>query len=221
MKWIYHIKQKMQVAFLLGIILLVVYANNVMESRNVNELGGSFSSVYEDRLLVESYIYNLSDHLYQKKIMLDQCDQVSHAKAALTIHIDQHNAEIRALIQNYETTQLTEKEALVFNELKQNINQLAVMERDYIRLPGEEQAVELSQLNQQFFSVAKNLNLLSVIQIEEAKRLNDHSKQIIAGFTMLTQFEMVMLITIGLIILALILSSTQITPKRVVDSSLN
>ncbi len=62
MKWIYHIKQKMQVAFLLGIIIFVVFGNHVMESRNVTELSGSFSSVYEDRLLVESYIYNLTSH---------------------------------------------------------------------------------------------------------------------------------------------------------------
>lgn len=221
MKWIYHIKQKMQVAFLLGIILIVVYANNVMENRNVTELGGSFSSVYEDRLLVESYIYNLSDHLYQKKIMLDHCDLVNNPSTDLRINIDQHNSEIRTLIHHFETTKLTKKESLVFDELKINIDKMVVMERDYIRLPEHERTEKLSQLNQQFFIAAKNLSLLSAIQIEEAKRLNDDSKRIIAGFTMLTQFEMAMLITIGLIILALILSSTHINPRQVVDSRLN
>lgn len=206
---------------MLGIILIVVYANNVMENRNVTELGGSFSSVYEDRLLVESYIYNLSDHLYQKKIMLDHCGLVNNSSLDLKINIDLHNSEIRTLIHNFETTRLTEKESLVFDEFKINIDRMAAIERDYIRLPEHDKAEKLSELNQQFFIAAKNLNLLSAIQIEEAKRLNDDSKRIIAGFTMLTQFEMAMLITIGLIILALILSSTPINPKQVVDPRLN
>jgi hypothetical protein len=60
-----------------------------------------------------------------------------------------------------------------------------------------------------------------MIQIEEAKRLNDDSKRIIAGFTLLTNFEMVMLIITGLIIQVLILSSSQIAPKQVVDARLN
>jgi Four helix bundle sensory module for signal transduction len=211
----------MQVAFLLSIILFVVFANNVMESRNVTELGGSFSSVYEDRLLVESYIYNLSDHLYQKKIMLDHCDLVSNATTNLKVNIDQHNSEIQTLIHNYEITRLTENESRVFDEFKINLDRMASMERDYIRLPEQDKAEKRLQLNQQFFVVAKNLNLLSAIQIEEAKRLNDDSKRIIAGFTMLTQFEMAILIGIGLIILALILSSSQINPRQVVDSRLN
>lgn len=65
-------------------------------------------------------------------------------------------------------TRLSEKESLVFNELKVNIDQMAAMERDYIRLPEHEKAEKLLQLNQQFFIAAKNLSLLSAIQIEEA-----------------------------------------------------
>lgn len=216
MNWIYNIRQKMQVAFLLGIIVMMVYANSVMENRNVNELGGSFSSVYEDRLLVESYIYKLSEHLYQKKIMMDQCRTVKDA--GLKTKIDQHNTEIRSLIHHYENTLLTDTESRVFGELKNNIGQMADMERDFIQ---DGSAASLTQLDQQFLSAASNLSQLSLIQIEEAKKLNEGSKKIIAGFTMLTQFEMVMLIVIGLIIQVLILSSSPIVPKQVVDARLN
>jgi hypothetical protein len=208
----------MQVALLLGIILAVVYANNVMESRNVTELGGSFSSVFEDRLLVESYIYKLSDHLYQKKIMLDHCG-ISQ-EADLRTKIDLHNTEIRTLIHNYENTRLTRIESRVFGELKSNIGKMADMERDYMK-NGNEGSASLTQLDQQFLGAATNLSQLSMIQIEEAKKLNDDSKRIIAGFTMLTQFEMVMLIAIALIIQVLILSSSQIAPKQAVDARLN
>lgn len=218
MKWLYHIRQKMQVAFLLGIILFVVYTNNVMENRNVTELGGSFSSVYEDRLLVESYIYKLSEHLYQKKIMLDQCGVTQQDD--LKIKMDLHNTEISALIHDYENTRLTETESRVFDELKSNIGNMADLEHDFIK-EGNTTSASLTKLDQQFLRAANSLSQLSLIQIEEAKKLNDDSKKIIAGFTLLTHFEMVMLIIIGLIIQVLILSSSQITPKQVVDARLN
>jgi len=218
MKWIQHIRQKMQVAFLLGIIVMMVYANSVMENRNVSELGGSFSSVYEDRLLVESYIYKLSEHLYQKKIMLDHCATTYDAE--LKSKIDLHNNEIRSLIHHYENTFLTETESRVFGELKNNISQMADMERDFIE-DGNAASASLTQLDLQFLSAASSLSQLSLIQIEEAKKLNDDSKKIVAGFTVLTQFEMVMLIVIGLIIQVLILSSAPIITRHVVDASLN
>jgi len=218
MKWIRHIRQKMQVAFLLGIIVMVVYANSVMENRNVSELGGSFSSVYEDRLLVESYIYKLSEHLYQKKIMLDHCATAYDAE--LKSKIDLHNTEIRSLIHHYENTLLTETESRVFGELKNNISQMADLELDFIE-DGNAASASLTQLDLQFLSAANSLGQLSLIQIEEAKKLNDDSKKIIAGFSMLTQFEMVMLIVIGLIIQVLILSSAPIISRHVVDARLN
>jgi hypothetical protein len=66
MKWIYRIQQKLPIAFLLAIILAGVFIKNMVERNSVSDLGDSFASVYEDRLLVESYIYQLSDRLYKK-----------------------------------------------------------------------------------------------------------------------------------------------------------
>lgn len=220
MKWIYRIRQKMQVALLLGIIVLVVCANNVMESKNVTELGGSFSSVYEDRLLVESYIYKLSEHLYliPEKIMLDHCRTTNEAD--LRVKIDLHNTEIRNLIHHYENTKLTEKESRVFGELKRNIGWMAALENDYMD-EGIDRAGNQARLGEQFLIAASSLGDLSLIQIKEAKNLNDDSKKIIADFTMLTRFELAMLIAIGLIIQALILSSTPILPEKMASSNLN
>lgn len=75
--------------------------------------------------------------------MLDHCDLVNNPSTDLKINIDQHNSEIQTLIHNSEMTRLSEKESLVFNELKVNIDQMAAMERDYIRLPEHEKAEKL------------------------------------------------------------------------------
>lgn len=67
--------------------------------------------------------------------MLDHCDLVSSPTSNLRKIIDQHNSGIQTLIHNYEITRLTEKESIVFDEVKININRMAALERDYLRLP--------------------------------------------------------------------------------------
>src|SRR5688572_32281804 len=109
MKWAFTIRQKVKAAFILGLVFLLVFAKNWYDERKVAELGNSFASVYEDRLVVEGYIYQLSDHLYQKKIMLDNCSNQENL-TNLRAKFGEHNAAIHGLIQNYEKTRLTETE---------------------------------------------------------------------------------------------------------------
>jgi hypothetical protein len=73
MKWAFTIRQKAKAALILGVVFMLILTKNWLDERNVAKLGISFASVYEDRLVVESYIYQLSDRLYQKKSLLDNC----------------------------------------------------------------------------------------------------------------------------------------------------
>ncbi|MCP6134250.1 MCP four helix bundle domain-containing protein, partial [Klebsiella pneumoniae] len=82
--------------------------------------GKSFNAFYEDRLLAESYIYKLSDHLYQKKIMLDNCSSQEN-KANLFGKIKEHNAAIGLIIQDYEKTKLTPAETSGFLSFKHHL----------------------------------------------------------------------------------------------------
>lgn len=217
MKWIYRIQQKTQVAFLLAIILVGILVKNLMERNNVSELGDSFSSVYEDRLLVESYIYQLSDHLYQKKLIFDNC-KVDGSTIAYRSQIEKHNEDISKLIKEYEKTKFTEKESTFFQSFKNSIRKITFLETQYMMSASERGNPELDE---QFKMAATDLQSLSTIQIAEGKLLNDQSKKIVAGSTILTQFELGMIIVIGLIIQALILASQSLTPKVTQNHNLN
>jgi hypothetical protein len=217
MKWIYRIQQKAQVAFLLAIVLMGILVKNVMERNNVSELGDSFSSVYEDRLLVESYIYQLSNHLYQKKLIFDNCEVNGNA-IAYRNEIEKHNTDISNLIHEYEKTKFTEKETAFFQSFKHSIRKITFLETQYlISTSGKNN----SELDDQFKMAASDLQHLSNIQIAEGKILSDQSKKIVAGSTILTQFELGMIIIIGLIIQALIFASQSLTPKVTQNHNLN
>ncbi len=218
MKWLYTIQQKAQVAFLLAIILLGVFMKNVIDRNNVSELGDSFSSVYEDRLLVESYIYKLSDHLYQKQLLIDQCSGLGDINQ-MRAQIAKHNVAISGLIREYEKTKLTNQESIFFNAFKKNINEMISLENQFLKSQNTMSTVPF--LDHQFTTATSNLNQLSSIQIAEGKTMTDHSKKIVAGSSILTQFELAMIIVIGLIIQALIFASNSLTPAQLQKHQLN
>jgi hypothetical protein len=217
MKWIYRIQQKAQVAFLLAIILMGILVKNVMERNNVSDLGDSFSSVYEDRLLVESYIYELSDHLHQKKLIFDNCEVNGNALTYRN-QIERHNNDIAILIQEYEKTKFTEEESMFFQSFKNSIRKITFLETQYLTFASGKNN---SKLDDQFKIASSDLQHLSNIQIAEGKLLSDQSKKIVAGTTILTQFELGMIVIIGLIIQALIFASQSLTPKVIQNHNLN
>ncbi|MGC1244116.1 MAG: MCP four helix bundle domain-containing protein [Chryseosolibacter sp.] len=216
MQWAHRIRRKISAALLLAAIFVLIFVRNMVENQYVHELGASFSSVYEDRLVVESYIYGLSDHLFRKKIMIDTCRSQQDAMTIRSM-IDGHNHAIRNIIVEYEKTKLTDAEGAAFLEFKKNMEGMKEVERTvflaFQRGQGVSQAKD--QIDRYFNDASKNLKDLSAIQISEGKILNEHSKKIIAGSSLLTQFEMGILIAIGLMIMVLVFESTSVFTRGV------
>lgn len=217
MKWTYIIKQKITVAVLLTVVLGSVLLKNIIDSRNVSQLADSFSSVYEDRLVVEGYIYQLSDHLYQKKLIIDNC--MRSGDVDIQNKIAQHHQAIILLIAEYERTKLTDTESVFFAEFKNNITALQTLEETY--LSNVIPANIPQALNEKFTGAAANLHQLSLIQLNEGKALRENSMRIAAGSSMLTHIELVIIIGIAAIIQMLIFASDSLRSKFFQRSELN
>jgi len=207
MKWAYSIRRKISAALLLTAIFILLFVKNLVDSNNVAQLGNSFSSVYEDRLVVESYIYRMSEHLFRKKFMLDTCSSAASA-ARIQPAVDAYNSRIAALIGEYEKTKLTEAEATYFNDFKENVARLKVHEASYFQHAEEGDVDIRSMINSEFNRAATNLDRLSSIQLAEGKILNERSKKIVAGSSILTRLEIGILIAIALMVLVLVFEST-------------
>jgi hypothetical protein len=224
MKWTFSVGQKMKAAFVMTVAVVLIFAKSVADENNVSELGSSFTSVYTDRLLVESYIYKFSDHLYQKKILLDDCNAQGHA-ARFKDKIAAHNAAILEVISAYEKTKLTEAERVYFNDFKNRMQAIMKLEREYWNPAGQTDALawetRRSEIDSRVDLALNDLNQLSGIQISEGKSMHEHSQKIVAGSVMLTQFELVLLICLGLVILALLFATRPPVPRFPQQSSLN
>lgn len=218
MKWTYSIQNKTKIIFWSTLILILVFAKNWIDNNNVTTLDHSFSSVYDDRLVAESYIFLLSDHLYQKKITVSSC--ASNVTPLTKKLIDYHNTAIQTLIKDYETTQLTKTESFYLQQLKQNLTAIEVLESDVISQPADTENSS-GDLQNRYETAMLDLNQLSKIQLAEGKILKEQSKQIAAGSTLLTQFELTIIVAIALFIQVLVFSTKGSVPIAYQKYNLN
>jgi len=206
MKWAFSIRRKISAALLLTAIFVLLFVKSMMDNRTVNELADSFSSVYEDRLVVEGYIYRMSDHLFRKKIMVDTA---AHAEAVLP-EIERYNRAILDIIEDYEKTKLTRAEDVFFENYKANVGDLMQQEKAYLLAlrEGSDWAGLKASIDAGFRAATMNLDSLSRIQLSEGRLLKDNSQKIVAGSSILAHFEVGILIAIGLMVLVLVFEST-------------
>lgn len=221
MKWAYSIEQKMKAAMTLTVIFVFLFIKNVSDKRHFNELGDSFSAVYEDRLLAESYIYEMSNHLSRKKLLVDDCNTKDELDQ-IRDKIKAHNIAIESLIGSYQKTRLTPTEEVLFKDFKKKIADGLALEQKHLHQSGLTLAENSRQiLDEAFYSVLNTLNHLSNIQITEGAKLNKTSQKIVLGSASDTHFELTLLIVLGTIILTLIFTSSSTMPKTPQNPSLN
>ena len=220
MKWAHSIRRKISAALLLAAIFILLFVKNLVDSNNVTQLGNSFSSVYEDRLVVESYIYRMSEHLFRKKFMLDTCSSAASA-ARIRPVVENYQERIAQLIADYEKTKLTDSESAYFRMFKDNIANLKSHEDAFFASRDYDNDSVSAMINTEFNEASTNLDQLSAIQLSEGKILNERSQKIVAGSSILTQFEIGILIAIGLMVLVLVFESTTRFFPRNQKQSLN
>lgn len=221
MKWAYSIEQKMKAAMALTVIFVFLFIKNVSDKRHFNELGDSFSAVYEDRLLAESYIYEMSNHLSRKKLLIDDCNTKEELNQVKD-KIKAHNNAVQVLIGSYEKTKLTPTEEVLFKDFKKKVADGLALEKKHIHQSEFNNAEGAKQiLDEAFYGVLNTLNHLSNIQISEGEKLNKTSQKIVLGSASDTHFELTLLIVLGTIILTLIFTSSSTMPKTPQNPSLN
>lgn len=202
MKWIYSFRHKITAALLLTTVLCLVLWNNWQTRSDMQQLGTYFSEIYEDRLLVESYIYELSENLHEEQELIEKA---SVAKSPVHYAQRQQQLELErsALLVQYEQTHLTTAEARLFGEFKALLTHRASISR----LMSKNAPLDLKAFKEDQLSAFALLHALSKIQVQEGTRLKTASGKILLGNAAAAEFEVALLILIALVINALLLAS--------------
>jgi hypothetical protein len=185
-----------KIAVALGLVSVLILAIHHVHNTGYHEIQESFDTVYKDRLVVESYIYEMSGTLNEKKWLTATHDVALNQRATEN---DRLTDTLNGLIARYDETLLTEQESVLFSRFKQTFGQLAALEaRFYTAGVGNRDLIQekMKDTHQLLHNV---LHGLSRIQLAETQRIIADSNRVIAFSGMTSQIQLVVIIFIGLI----------------------
>ena len=195
-------KRRRRVAFfiILGLLLLL-YGKNLLERQSFRNISSALTEVYEDRLRVESYIFHISEKLFQIQKLVDHCD-LGYDYSKVIEEISAEEKGILELVAEFEATQLTPEEAVLLGDFKQII-QKDLSIKNYQLLYTDSSGVNLQQVkvyDQKIARAQSDLDKLSEIQIEEGEKLVSKAKTLINRSQIWAQFELALLLVLVVVI---------------------
>jgi len=207
MKWTYSITQKMTAALVLAAVIGVTMLTNLVERNRFQSLDRSLETLYEDRLMAESYLFQISENLHLQEELIWACvSDKGHAGYNPDTDVAALRAERKEVMAKYYGTYLTDEEAIELNHLQVALDQLDDFEHTMNESAEADEAylADYEAITHDAFSA---LHALSDIQMEVGANVQQESHKLIIGSISFSHFEMVILLVLAIIIQALVFSS--------------
>lgn len=206
MKWTQSIKNKLFAAGLLSVLILLIFFNNLSERKNAYRINEAITTIFDDRLIAESYLFE-----YQQNALgiLDKLDDALLTEAGKQRDIGMLLTNFDEMGKAFLKTKLTEEENTLFNRLQTQYSNIR------------------REVSHQNFQAARNhlkeangtLKYLSELQVNEAKNQMAKIKQFNNTSTVNLQFEIAVLVLIGMAMQALVFAAKTPNPQQ--DSARN
>lgn len=192
MKQFVTIREKRVAAAVLFVALLAIGLNQILYEKDYRELDKNISSLYQDRLMPAGYLFNISDHLYQKKILhMDETVAASQLNSSL----QQHDEAISKLIYAYEKTYLTKVEQQQWTQLLASLEAYKIAEANY----ANNTVTSAEVLNKHFLKAQTILGELNNLQTKEGGVLQNNSKVIIGATVVQSYLQIAMLFVLAVV----------------------
>ncbi|HOY14425.1 MAG TPA: MCP four helix bundle domain-containing protein [Saprospiraceae bacterium] len=206
MKWTYSIQNKLTAAAVLFVLCVVILYANYNDRMHTSKVIGLISTLYQDRIIAEAYIYNMSNDLYEiKEALIDPVGETPNVK------IQDMISKINVNMAAYEKTKLTEKESLIYDQLRLEIPQ------NWEAKNNQNNALEKMADNSLLL-----LGALSEIQLNESKSIVADSEKTYKMSKLSSEFAFAIVIIILIILQALVFASKTLhISNEPVDPSLN
>lgn len=206
MKWAYSIRNKGKLSLLLMVIVGVVLLNHFKERSTANKMSKAMTAMYQDRLMVEGYIYDIS-------LAFSEIRKHYQESTAENPHfLNQKIEYIDNRIKLFQKTQLTVAE-------EQHLRHLAERVEKIKQAPSGRLVV--SEMEEYIMLSLAELQKLSQIQMEEGKAIISQTERIINSGERFAQMEIVALLLVLILIQTLIISSRSLHPGHRAPFKLN
>lgn len=171
------------------LVFSIVLITNLIDKDNFNQLKYSVTTIFEDRIVANDLLFEISMLIQEKEIAIISTDSLFFQNENIQV-----NRNINSLIERYEKTKLTDKEQVIFTNLKDNLHFLHELEKEYIVSKRDKGL--LKSINK----ISQHLYDLSKVQLHEGRQQMLISNKAMSTIELLTQGEIVFLIVMGILI---------------------
>ncbi|MCR9064151.1 MAG: MCP four helix bundle domain-containing protein [Cytophagales bacterium] len=187
-----------KVKWVLGILLIfvVVLTTNLVDRGNFNRIRNSVVTIYEDRIVANDLIFEISTLVHEKELAFRTSDSDFFKQRNPAI-----NENLGALISRYSQTKITPSEQRVFDDLKAHLADLQNLEKNV-------QVFEMAnnqKVRRSMEIVKANLADLSKIQLREGKREMALSERTFESINLFTKIEIIFLVLMAVLVQVIIL----------------
>lgn len=206
MRWTYSLKNKLTASIVLLALCLLVLLSNYLDRLHTENVKNSISTMYEDRLIVEEYIFKMTQNTYQIREALNTATVDNDEKI-----VKKFTDNIKNTFDSFSKTRLTEKEKLTADELKLQISEL-----NKILLSNNKVSLKYTD------EILNTLNQLSEIQLDESKLIMKQVEDQYASIKASSEFAFAIIIVILIVLQILVFSGESLIPLfKPKDPSLN
>ncbi|PKD19552.1 hypothetical protein APR41_02800 [Salegentibacter salinarum] len=212
MKDLYSIKPKKRkrLILLLSAFFALLLITEIIEKRSLKSIDQDISSLYQDRLLPASQIYELSEILHEKRMLFEDIKDNGEYNAAFNLmEIKAYNSQVDQVLKDYGKTYLVEREEVYFQDFQKHYEEYLVLENTILEnLKEEDFTTAIYLINKNATDYFKILNVdlhnIASIQPEIGEQLMAHYKTSSGITSLLYYFKIALTILIGIFVLRLL-----------------
>ena len=172
------------IGFALLVVFLLVFATNRIDKRHFETVQDTLTTVYEDRVVAQDYVYKMNNIIHQKQLQLLDSNSTDNQNNL--------NKEFATLIDVFSTTKLTPKESKIFDGLKQNFEILKNNENQ------DDNQLNQNELLDIINTIKTDLDNLALIQLSESKYKVGIAQKSLDTNNLMSTLEIVFLVLISL-----------------------
>ncbi len=223
MKELYSIRpgKRRKLILILAVFFFIFLGTEFIEKKYMQQINHDFSSLYEDRLIPASQLYEMSELLHEKQFIFELLEENEFRFTPANIaKVEKENRQFEEILTKYETTYLVEEEEQYLNGFKTDLNAYLKVEKE-ILFHLENQNYSTAQLlihseGRELYNQANaKLHKLAQIQPKIGKELLAHYQSSFGSSSALYYFKVALTLIIGLLILRILgFINLVTTPKQ-------
>jgi len=226
-KWIISTRNHLKLGAGLAGVAFLLLLLKFFEQGEMEHMDRSFMSIYADRLVPSTAIFDMREQLYQKQeIIQDLLAVKSPDVAALSGSLQARNAELGDLLTAYKKTHFLPKETDYLRGFEASLRAYTQCENTILDYITDGKAGAAARLYEQeavphFVQTVQWLTELNHIQLEIGKDMLGDSQRTAARFLLLAKLELSLIVLFGVLIHVLIHASKEVIQRGFDKFSMN